>query len=117
METKSYSISLFGLDPQYYTNATIGDIWNVATNKVYEETGISITGEVHERYFVSPEMGSLNGSTIFMVESKKVPNEVATDADYLNAYRAVIEEVRERLGYPNMSLTVEEIDIAYFEAI
>ena len=114
MTTESYSISLFGLDPQYYTNAMIGDIWNVAANKIYEETGISITGEVHERYFVSPGSGGLNGSIIFMIESKKVPDEVVTDTDYWNAYRAVIQDVRGRLGNPGMSLTIEEIDITYF---
>ncbi|HAX51006.1 MAG TPA: hypothetical protein DCX82_03550 [Lachnospiraceae bacterium] len=117
MTTESYSISLFGLDPQYYTNAMIGDIWNVAANKIYEETGISITGEVHERYFVSPGSGGLNGSIIFMIESKKVPDEVVTDTDYWNAYRAVIQDVRGRLGNPGMSLTIEEIDITYFQAI
>jgi hypothetical protein len=117
METQSYSISFFGLDPQYYTNAIVGDIWNTAAIRVYQETGISITGEVHERYFVSPDIGELNGSIIFMVESKKVPDEEATDQDYWNAYREVIEEVRARLENPSMSLTVETINITYFEKI
>lgn len=117
METESYSISLLGLDTQYYTNTIIGDIWNIAAVRVYQETGISITGEVHERYFVSPDIGELNGSIIFLIESKKVPDEIATDQDYWNAYRAVVEEVRDRLGYPSMSLTVQTINITYFEKI
>ena len=117
METESYSISFFGLDPQYYTNAIIGDVWNTAAIRVHQETGISITGEVHERYFVSPDMGELNGSIIFMIESKKVPYEVVTDQDYWNAYREVAEEARGRLGNPSMSLTVETVNITYFEKI
>ena len=117
MKTESYSISFFGLDTQYYTNAIIGDIWNIAAIRVYQETGISITGEVHERYFVSPDIGELNGSIIFMIESKEVRNEEATEQDYWNAYRSVVEEVRYKLGNPSMSLTVETINITYFEKI
>lgn len=117
METESYSISFFGLDPQYYTNAIVGDIWNTAAVKVYQETGISITGEVHERYFVNPDIGELNGSIIFMVESKRVPGETVADVDYWNAYRTVVEEARQELGNPSMSLTVETVNLTYFEKI
>jgi hypothetical protein len=117
METKSYSISLFGLDPQYYTNNIIGDIWNLAAVRVYQKTGISISGEVHERYYVRPDIGELNGSIIFMIESKKEPHEVVTDQDYWNAYREVVEETRGRLGNPRMSLTAESVNINYFEKI
>lgn len=117
METKSYTISFFGLDPQYYTNAIIGDIWNSEAIRVYQETGISITGEVHDRYFVNPKIGELNGSIIFLIESKKVPDEEATDQDYWNAYREVAEKVRDRMGNPGMNLTEETINITYFEKI
>ena len=117
METENYTISFLGLDTQYYTNAVIGDIWNAAAVRVFQETGIIITGEVHERYFVSPEIGELNGSIIFMIESKKVPDEEATNEDYWNAYRAVAEEVRGRLGNPSMSLIAQTINITYFEKI
>lgn len=117
METESYSISFFGLDPQYYTNAIIGNIWNETAIRVYQETGISITGEVHERYFVSPDMGELNGSIIFMIESKKAPYDVVSDQDYWDAYREVVEEVRGKLGNPGMTLTVETVNITYFQRI
>lgn len=118
METQSYSISFFGLDPQYFTNVIIGDIWNAAAVRVYQETSISITGEVHERYFVSPNIGKeLYGSIIFMIESNKVPYEAVTDQDYWNAYREVAKEARGRLGNPSMSLTVQTVNITYLEKI
>lgn len=117
METEVYSISFFGLDAQYYTNASIGDIWNAAATRVYKETGIIITGEVHDRYYVRPDLGELNGSTIFMIESKKDPHELVSDQDYWNAYREVVEETRNNLGNPGMSLTAEKVDISYFEKI
>lgn len=117
MDTEIYSISFCGLDPQYYTNTIIGDIWNIAAVRVYQETGISITGEVHDRYYVRPDIGELNGSIIFMIESKKDPHETVTDQDYWNAYREVVEEARGRLGNPSMSLTAETVNITFFEKI
>ncbi|WP_109710993.1 hypothetical protein [Faecalicatena contorta] len=117
MVTQNYSISFFGLDPQYYTNAIIGDIWNTAAVKVYQETGISIIGEVHERYLVNPDVGELNGSIIFMIESKRVPDETVSDVDYWNAYTIVVEEARGMLGNPSMSITVETVNLTYFEKI
>lgn len=117
METEIYSISFYGLDPQYYTNEMIGNIWNQAAIRVYQETGIIITGEVHDRYYVRPDIGELNGSTIFMIESRKDPHEVATVQDYWNAYREVVEEARSQLGNPGMSLTEEKVIITYFEKI
>lgn len=117
METERYSISFLGLDPEYYTTTMIGDIWDVAAEKIYEETGISVSGEIHDRYFVNEDNGELNGSTVFMVESTRVPGGIVTEANYWNAYRSVIEEVRQKLGNPRMNLTIEEIDITYFERI
>ncbi|WP_170866714.1 hypothetical protein [Anaerocolumna jejuensis] len=52
-----------------------------------------------------------------MIESKKVPDEEATDQDYWNAYRTVAEKVRVSLGNPSMNLTEETINITYFEKI
>ena len=118
METQSYSISFFGLDPQYFTNADIGNIWNIAATRVYQETGISITGEVHERYFVSPNIEEeLNGTIIFMIESKKDTHDEVSEQDYWNAYREVAKEARTKLGNPSASLTVETVNITYFEKI
>lgn len=117
METERYSISFLGLDSQYYTTTIVGEIWDVSAEKIFEETGINISGEIHDRYFVSEDNGELNSSTVFMVESTRVPNEMTTGADYWNAYKAVVEEVRQKLGNPKMNLTVEEIDIAYFERV
>jgi hypothetical protein len=116
METQSYTISFFGLNPQFYTNATIGNVWNKAAVKVYQETGISITGEVHERYFVSPNITEeIYGGIIFMIESKKDVHEEINDQDYWNAYREVAKEARAILGNPRMNLTIATVNIIYFE--
>ena len=117
MITESYSISFLGLDPEHYTAESISNIWDIAAKKIYEETGIYISGGIHDRYLVDEDDEGPNGSIVFMVESTRIPLGTITKEDYWNAYKAVVEEVRQRLGNPRMNLTVEEIDITYFDKI
>ncbi len=114
METESYLISVFGLDSEYYTIGSIGNVWNSATQKVYKDTGISVAGGVFERYFIDPADESLNGSIVFMIESRRVPHEIAREVEYWNAYMMVFEEVRRELGYPRMNLSILKIVVSYF---
>ncbi|WP_073279136.1 hypothetical protein [Anaerocolumna jejuensis] len=65
METKSYTISFFGLDPQYYTNAKIGDIWNIEAIKVYQETGISIQGRYMKDILLVQILENLTAALFF----------------------------------------------------
>lgn len=115
MEIEIYSISLFGLNPHYYTNSTIGSVWDVAAAKVFEETGINVTGEVHDRIYVDQEDKELNGTTIFMIQSDRIPNEISTKEKYWSAYKAVVEEVRKKLDNPRMNLSIMNIVLTFFE--
>jgi hypothetical protein len=117
METERYVVSFFGLDPQGYTTYTISDIWDVSSRRINEETGISISGEVHDRIYVNPEDIELNRSIIFMIETKKNPNETASEVDYWNAYKKVVDEARKRLGYPRMDLIMEKVNLTHFEKL
>ncbi len=117
MITESYTISFLGLDPQYYTTTIIGDIWNIATDEIYNQTGIRISGEIHDAYLVGQDDAKLNNSVVFMVESIRVPNEVATEIEYWNVYKKVIEEVRDKMGNPRMDLTIKRDDIYHFRKI
>lgn len=117
MITENYSISFLGLDPRYYSIATIGDVWNVASDKVYEEIGIRVSGEIQESYIVGQDDEELNNTIIFTVRSTRVPHETVTSEKYWDAYEEVIEEVRYRLGNPRMYIIIAEINITHFEAI
>ena len=117
MITENYSISFLGLDPRYYSIAIIGNIWNIASDKVYVETGIRVSGKIQESYIVGQEDEELNNTIIFTVGSTRVSNEMATSTEYWNAYKEVIEEVRYRLGNPRMYIIIAEINITHFEAI
>ena len=117
MITENYSISFLGLDPLYYSSTIVGNNWNIAADKIYEETGIRISGRIQERYIVGQDEEELNNTIIFLVESSRVPDEVATEEEYWDAYRDVIEEVRRRLGNPRMDLTITRADMYYFRKI
>lgn len=117
MITENYSIAFLGLDPLYYSSTVVGNNWNIAADKIYEETGIRISGRIQESYIVGQDEEELNNTIIFLVESSRVPEEVATEEEYWNAYRDVIEEVRRRLGNPRMDLTITRADMYYFRKI
>ncbi|PWJ49007.1 hypothetical protein [Faecalicatena contorta] len=118
METERYLISFVGLDPNYYTIDILADIWEVSAIRIYEETGIYVSGEIEEKHFVSRKMDDVPISNLlFVVESKRFPTEIEDRQEYWNAYKAVVEEVRYRLGNPRMDLTIEDIDMTHFEKI
>lgn len=118
METERYLISFVGLDPNYYTMDILADIWEVSATRIYEETGIYVSGEIEEKHFVGQEMDNVPiSSLLFVVESKRFPTEIENRDEYWNAYKAVVEEVRYRLGNPRMDLTIEDIDMTHFEKI
>ncbi|MBA4700751.1 MAG: hypothetical protein H2212_15110 [Ruminococcus sp.] len=117
MITENYTISFLGLDPLYYSATILGNIWNIAADKVYEETGIRISGRIQENYIVGQDEEELNNTIIFTVESSRVPDEVATEDEYWDAYRDVIEEVRRRLGNPRMDLIIKKEDMYHFRKI
>ncbi|PWJ51015.1 hypothetical protein [Faecalicatena contorta] len=115
METENYIIAFFNLDPQYYTRAIIGDIWNTAARKVYEETGIIIVGEVSDSYFVDPSNEVLNGRNIFTIKSIRIPHRMGTESEYWDAYKNVVIEVKNTLGNPRMGLITEKVTLDVFE--
>lgn len=117
MVTENYSVSFFGLDYRYYSMPIVGNIWNIASERVYEETGIRVSGDIQESYVVGQDDEELNNTNIITIDSTRVPHEIATPIDYWNAYEAVLEEVRYRLGNPRMSLTIADIDITHFERV
>ncbi|MBA4700181.1 MAG: hypothetical protein H2212_12170 [Ruminococcus sp.] len=115
MITESYSVSFYGLDPRYYSIPIVGNIWNISSEKVYEETGIRISGYIQESYVVGQDDEELNNTNIITIDSTRIPHEIATPINYWNAYEMVLEEVRYGLGNPRMSLTVVDVDITDFE--
>ena len=118
MKTERYLISFVGLDPNYYTTDIIANIWDVSAARIYEETGIYVSGEIEEKYLVSRKVDDAPiGSLLFVVESKRFPTEIEDREQYWDAYKAVVEEVIYRLENPRMDLTIEDIDMAHFEKI
>lgn len=118
MKTERYLISFVGLDPNYYTTDIIADIWDVSATRIYEETGIYVSGEIEEKYLVSRLVYDVPiGSLLFAVESKRYPTETEDKEKYWNAYEAVLEEVRSRLGNPRMDLIIENTDMTHFKKI
>ena len=117
METEKYEITFWGLDPQYYTRATIGDIWNLVAEKVYDEIGIIIVGEVYDAYFVDPSNERLSEQYVFTVKSIRIVHENESEFEYWQAYVEVAKEVKYILGNPRTGLITEKVTLNVFEQI
>lgn len=52
-----------------------------------------------------------------MIETKKNPDETASEVEYWNAYKMVVDEARKRLGYPKMDLVIEKVNLTHFEKL
>ena len=115
MLTERYSVTFLGLDPRFYTVNNLADIWSVSAEKVYEETGIYVTGNIDTNYLVSElRTGDDLNDTAFVVVSIRNPSKTVSEEVYWAAYREVIKEVRGRLGNPGMTITKHEVDFYYF---
>ena len=53
MITERYSVTFLGVDQRSYTINVLADIWEVSAEKVFEETGIYVTGIIDTNYLVS----------------------------------------------------------------
>lgn len=115
MVTERYSVTFLGLDPRLYTVNNLADIWSVSAEKIYEETGIYVTGIIDSNYLVSElKTGYESGTTTFGVVSIRNPSLTISKDAYWEAYREVIKEVRGRLDNPGMTIVKHEVDFYYF---
>lgn len=119
MKTERYLVSFPELIPEYNTKEYIANIWDVSAIRIFEETGLYITGEIQERYLIDNKMDndSLNMKTIFVIESQRNPLVTEDKDEYWYIYKYLIEQVRFKLGNPKMDLTIEDIDTTHFEKI
>ncbi len=117
METEKYEITFWGLDPRYYTREFIGDIWNTAAKKVYDDTGIIVVGEVYDAYFVDPSNETLSEQYVFTVKSIRIIHENESEFEYWQAYVEVAKEVKNALGNPRTGLITEKASLNVFEQI
>ena len=115
MITERYSVTFLGVDQRSYTINVLADIWEVSAEKVFEETGIYVTGIIDTNYLVSElKSGHESGDIIYIVVSIRNPSLTISEEAYWNAYKEVIKEVRGRLDNPGMTKTKHEIDFYYF---
>lgn len=117
METEKYEITFWGLDTRYYNRASIGDIWNIAAKKVYDDTGIIVVGEVYDAYFVDPSDETLSEQYVFTIKSIRIMHENESEFEYWQAFVEVAKEVKNVLGNPRTGLITEKVGLNVFENI
>lgn len=118
METERYIISFFGINAQFYTVEFISHIWNKYAQKEYEKNGVFITAIIDLRHLVCGEIrGCSFGDNTHIITTTRNPSEVSEKDVYFNSLKNVIQEVRDELGNPCMTLSSQNINYHVFVQI
>lgn len=117
-ETERYVISFFGVDSKYYTNEFVAHLWEESSNKEYRNSGIFITARMSiERLVCGRIRGCTLGDTAHIITSVRNPVEVRSQEAFWNSYINITKEVREKLGNPSCTISIENINYRYFTEI
>lgn len=115
METERYIITLFGVNTKYYTVDFVAYLWDQIAQKEYEKSGIFITAILDVRSLVCGEVrGCVLGDDAHVITTVRNPSEVSDSSIFFESFRNVVQEVREELGNPNMTMTIQKIEYYYF---
>lgn len=118
MDSERYTVSLFGVNTNYYTVEFVSNLWDIAATKIYENSGIFVTATVDVRHLVCGGNRECEfGNLVNIISVVRNPFEVDNKDVFYNSFISVLQEVREKLGNPNMTLTVDKTNYYYFTQI
>ncbi|MGC4020108.1 MAG: hypothetical protein QM793_13370 [Muricomes sp.] len=117
MITERYTVTFLGLTSKEHTAESIGNIWAISADKIYEESSIYVAGDVYAGYPVRMEDREPDEDVVFIVISTRSPIYTADKVKYWEAYKQVIEEARFRLGNPCIAITSESVEFFYFRKV
>lgn len=116
MLTEAYTVNLFGIDSKYYTNEYMAYIWEESAKAEYYRSGVFITAAIAINRLVCGEdvRGCNLGETLHRIVTTRNPAEVADKDVYYKSFINVVNDVRTKLGNPDMTIAVEDVDFFYF---
>ncbi len=115
MQTERYIVSLFGPDTGFYSTEYITWLWEECANREYKDCGIFVTGLIDTGRLVCGRIrGCELGETAHSISSVRNPIETPDETEFYHAFRNIVREVKEKLGNPSMTITIETIRFHYF---
>lgn len=114
METERYIIAFFGVNTKYYTVDFVSYIWDKTAEKEYERSGIYVTALIDVRNLVCGKIRGCNlGDEAHIISTVRNPIESNSEDEFFVSLRNVINDVREELGMPDLTLSKDNIDYYY----
>lgn len=115
MITERYMVNLYGINTKYYTDDFVSFLWVENANNEYRNSGIFVTAIIDIRKFVCGEIrGCTLGELAHVISTVRNPVEVTEKEVFYNAFTNVLQGVRQGLGNPNMTLTIQNLEYFYF---
>lgn len=115
MLSENYTLVLFGIETKYFTNEYIAHLWEESANNEYNNSRIFVTARIDINLLVCGEIrGCTLGDTAHIITTARNPAEVPDEETFRNSYLNVVNEVRQRLGNPSMTIAIDRIEYFFF---
>lgn len=115
MLTERYTVVLFGVDTKYYTKEFVAFVWDESANKEYNNSQIYITARINADTLVCGDIRECSlGDTAYVITTARNPAEAEDAEAFRNSYLNVLNDVRQRLENPSMTITIDNVDYFYF---
>lgn len=115
METERYIITFFGINTKYYTVDFVAYLWDKYAEKEYHKSGTYVTCLIEVRKLVCGVVRGCDlGEEAHVITAVRNPIDASNIDVYFDSLRNVIQDVREELGNPNMTISTQKIQYNYF---
>ena len=115
MKTERYIVSFFGIDTKYYTDEYVSHLWEQYADNEYQESRNYITGLIDRRSLVC---GKIRGCELtdyaHVISTVRNPIEIGEKDIFMKSLKNILRNMREILGNPSMTLSVQDIEFYYF---
>lgn len=115
MITERYTTAFYGIDTKFYTDDFVAYLWEQSATKEYKNSEVFITARIDSNKLVCGEIrGCEIGEPVYVLVSVRNQADYTDEEIYKASYLNVVNEVRQKLGNPHMSIAIEKVDYYYF---
>lgn len=115
MSTERYNASIFGIDSNYYTNEYVAYLWADCAENEYKNSGIFVSAVVEINSLVCGKiLGCESVETAHIVRTIRNHEEYEDEEKYKTSFLRILYEVRQKLGNPNVIITIDKTNFIQF---
>jgi hypothetical protein len=116
--TERYIILFTCMEDSHHNAASVEQLWRIASDEVYENTGVYIPAIISEKKLVC---GTAHGCGVdekcVQIICVRNPSQFFDREAYLELLKRILYLVKRQMGDSYTTFTVEDIEFAYFASL